>query len=91
MLKIRSRQQHTLDARLSLHHVMPHAAAVLTTAAAAAVAADTLETSLEHERERDQHFARHEGALAASLGCWSVPVEHELPTGMLHCEWHRYW
>jgi hypothetical protein len=89
MLKGRS-AQHTPDARLSLHHVAPHAAAAVRTAAATAtLAADTVAISLEPERESDQNFARREGATAALLGRQSVPGEHGLPTGTLHCERHR--
>jgi hypothetical protein len=50
---------------LSLHHVMPHAAAVLRAAAASAIAVDIFAISLDLVRESNHHFARQEGAPAA--------------------------
>jgi hypothetical protein len=49
--------------RLSLRHVTPHTAAVLTATAAAAIAENTFAMFLDPERESNQHFARQEGSL----------------------------
>jgi hypothetical protein len=52
----------------------PHAAAVLTAAADAAIAVNTFVICLDPERESNQHFIRWEGVPAAALGCSPVHV-----------------